>query len=242
MGKYPVFALVALIFIGIIKLLQVTVFDADQYGKYRKMSFTSVEAKKDTTQKAKKEEKPIDSVEKVSEPEQLIAESDTIASFESVDESTEEINNETPDQTDDIQEETFASQFVSLEDLKRNYLNTILEELPPGQLREDIVVRYYRHEKDGNKVYVLRDLGYYIHEKEATETMGLGSNVLIYGDDVPIEDIQIVAYTLLDQGLPLKAIEPTQFDWKSTSLEVGTDTLLLSNSVLTDTDIQNFSK
>ncbi|MEO1253741.1 MAG: hypothetical protein AAFY41_02475, partial [Bacteroidota bacterium] len=123
-----------------------------------------------------------------------------------------------------------------------DYLKSIINSLPSGQLREDVVIRYYRHEKDGNKVDALKDLGYYIHEKKATETAGLGSNVLIYGENVTTEDIKIVAYTLIDQGLPLKAIYHTQFEWKSTSLEIGTDTLLTEDSILSPQDISNFKK
>ncbi len=239
MGRYPVFAIVALIFIGIIKLLQATVFDADQYGKYRKMSFTSIEGKKSSSKQDEEAiadtKTEITSFKSKIEDDTIQIQSDTTKIFDKKTSFTEDINEEK-------RVETIPTQSKSLEELKRNYLDAIVAELPAGQLREDIVVRYYRHDKDGDKVYALKDLGYYIHEKEATETADLGSNTLFYGEDVPIEDIKIIAYTLINQGLPLKAIEPTQFSWKSTSLEVGTDTLLLDKSILTTSDIQNFSK
>ncbi len=238
MRRYPVFAIVALVFIGITKLLQVTAFDAKQYEKYKKMSFAKVNDKKQIKKKSKKEPEVINLSDSVSQ----VAENTTQPAFDNENDEAFESSADTPtvDDRSDVSMET--SEKNNLDDLKNNYLAPLIASLPTGQLREDIVVRYYRHRLDGNKVYVLRDLGYYIHEKQATETEGLGSNVLIYGDEVTVQDIQIVAYTLLDQGLPLKAIQPTQFSWKSNSLEVGTDTLLLDYMDLSYEDIQNFNK
>ncbi|MEP5104116.1 MAG: hypothetical protein ABJQ84_05825, partial [Ekhidna sp.] len=63
-----------------------------------------------------------------------------------------------------------------------------------------------------------------------------------YGGDVNIEDIQIVAFTLLANGLPIKSIERSQFEWKSNAIEIGTDTLLLDAANLTNQEIANFIK
>ena len=52
----------------------------------------------------------------------------------------------------------------------------------------------------------------------------VGSNIIYYGDDVPLEDIQIVALTLLKEQIPLKMIKHTKFEWKSSAIEIGTDT------------------
>lgn len=245
MGKRPVYAIMALIFIGIIKLIQVTVFDVEQYEKNKKSSFSNY-----NTRPNKPVAKKIENETKMSSDTATLVEeftpSDTISM--DMDETSSDLNESTADSFESPQEEVELTEiedqksYNGLEDLKNNYLAPIIASLPTGQLREDVVIRYYRHEKDGEKVYSLRKIGFYIHEKEATETAGLGSNVLYYGDDVNVEDIQIVAYTLLEEGLPLKSILPTQFSWKSTSIEVGTDTLLLDSPALTELDVQNFSK
>lgn len=133
-----------------------------------------------------------------------------------------------------------GNDYPSLEDLKKNYLSIKNASLLEGRSREDVVIRYYKHEKDGNKVYSLRKLRYYLHEKPATETEGLGSNVIYYGDQVKPEDIQIVAYTLLENGIPLKSIERSKFDWKSNAIEIGTDSLLIGTRNMTKDQIRDF--
>lgn len=125
--------------------------------------------------------------------------------------------------------------------LKNSYLGPIVAALPEGRSREDVVIRYYKHNKDKDKVYVLKKLGYYLHEKEAEDSKNFGSNVLYYGSDVDVKDIQIVAYTLLQNGVPLKGIEPSQYEWKFHALEIGADSLLASRSELDISDVRNFS-
>lgn len=128
------------------------------------------------------------------------------------------------------------------QNLKNSYLSPIVAELPEGRSREDVVVRYYKHNMDNNKVYALRSLGYYLHEKEPEDSKDLESNVLYYGRDVDVRDIQLVAYTLLKSGVPLRSIKQSQFDWKSTALEIGTDSLIQENPLLTIATIESFRK
>ncbi len=130
----------------------------------------------------------------------------------------------------------------ALQELQNTYLKPLLSELPPDGLRKDIFIRYYRHNKDGIGVYKLEEMGYYMHQKPATETAGLGSNVIYYGDDVPLEDIQIVALTLLKEGIPLKSIQHTKFEWKSSAIEIGTDTALIEEPNMTLANIKEFDK
>lgn len=134
-----------------------------------------------------------------------------------------------------------SASYPTLADLKKNYLSIKNASLQEGRSREDVVIRYYKHEKDGNKVYSLKKLRYYLHEKPATETEGLGSNVIYYGNQVKPEDIQIVAYTLLESGIPLKSIERSKFDWKSNAIEIGTDSLLIGKTNLSKEQIRDFS-
>lgn len=225
------------------KLLQVTVFDSKQYAKNKEISFSKSIEKKETPNKTEPQEVEKDSTSIFVDEELSSSESSEIETTEET--QTDQNSSETTQNNgfDSPQaEEELPATYAGLDDLKNNYLKPKIDNLPPGQLREDVVIRYYRHDQDGDKVFKLRDLGYYIHEKEATETAGLGSNVLYYGQDVNVEDIQIVAYTLLDAGLPLKSIEPTQYSWKSNAIEIGTDTLLLDNSTISDADIKDFNK
>ncbi len=154
-----------------------------------------------------------------------------------VDESTEpqvqEIS-ETPSQEQDVKADFGVVDYFT-ELLSRN-LGT--------KTRNDIVVRYYRHLPDGNKIDELRKYGLYIHERPVEgELEGYESNSLYYGDSVSQEDIHLIAYVMLKQGLPIKSIQPSIYhdDWKANSVEIGTDTAVNDDPVLTLTEIRNFS-
>lgn len=235
MNKYPTYFIFAIVLLGIIKLLQVTIFDAEKYAKNKESSFSDPVAKEKSKSLKQKSEDEKPNSEKKNIDASILNEKST--------DTTQAAVNFESEEPDEAPSENLTNRSnVSLSDLKNNYLAVKIANLPSGQLREDVVIRYYKHEKDGNKVYPLKKLGYYIHEKKAEETQGLGSNVLYYGQDVNIEDIQIVAFTLLANGLPIKSIERSQFEWKSNAIEIGTDTLLLDAANLTDQDIANFSK
>lgn len=243
MGKYPVYAILALIFIGIIKLLQITAFDAEKYTKNKKASFSKPIDTKET-KAAEQTAKPVLSAVDDEKGDQK----DTPPVFEEAETDSAMDKNPTVENTSFEEEKPVekkpspVNSSVSLASLKNNYLAPIIAKLPAGQLREDVVIRYYRHDQDGDKVYSLKELGYYIHEKEANETAGLGSNVLYYGYNVNIEDIKIVALTLLEKGLPLKSLEPTRFDWKSNSIEIGTDPDLVDSGNLSTSQVSGFTK
>ncbi|WP_424962366.1 hypothetical protein [Ekhidna sp.] len=253
MGKYPVYAIVALVFIGVIKLLQITAFDAERYTKNKKASFSKdifKPAKNDTTYTSSQV------AEETTPPVLGRTEADSLKSedFETPEKADESAKQEAFEPSDNFDtqpsesesnvanEPTTARSYSGLDELKNIYLAPKIANLPPGQLREDVVIRYYRHDQDGDKVYSLKELGYYIHEKEATETEGLGSNVMYYGANVTVEDIQIVAYMLLSNGLPLKSIEPSSYSWKANAIEIGTDPDILDDGNLTESDVRNFSK
>lgn len=150
-------------------------------------------------------------------------------------------NNVEPEPAEEI--ETPVNNDVSyFDDIKNSYISPILAELPEGRSREDVVVRYYKHENDGQEIYSLRKLGYYLHEREAEDNLRLRSNSLYYGDDVDIRDIRLVAYELIKAGVPLKSISRSQFDWKFNSIEIGADSLVENNSILSISDILAFEK
>jgi len=247
------YAIMALIFIGIIKLLQVTVFDAKQYTKNKEDSFSKDYSKgKDLDSVTDSDDNSSEDIFSEQEAPPVLGRTEgdslEIEDTNEITDQTEEDEFQSQNEDLNVQESTEANTSFTnesddnLEDLKKSYLAPIIAELPPGQLREDIVIRYYRHDKDEGKVYELKELSYYIHEKEATETEGMGSNVIYYGDAVTIEDIKIVALTLLEEGIPLKSIERTQYDWKSNAIEIGTDTLLLDQNNLTVQERRSFRK
>jgi len=240
MGKIPVYAIVAVIFLGIIKLLQVTAFDAERYEKSKQNANKPLKSSKPKKETPKKEPVPIDIDDSLKVETNSIDTTDpfeTAESFENQQEVLEE-------KTEPKPQEALSRNTVTYEgfnDLKNQYLAPILASLPEGQLRQDVVIRYYKHLQDGERVYALRAMGYYVHEKEANETAGLGSNAIYYGEDVAVEDIQLVAYTLISTGLPIQAILPTAFEWKSNAIEIGTDPDLNAAN-LTEKDISSFSK
>jgi len=126
--------------------------------------------------------------------------------------------------------------------LKENYIQDIIKEIPSGKSRTDLVVRYYKRKGDGKDgIYELNEMRYYIHEREVTDnSMVLANNSIFYGDNIKKEDIQIVAYTLLTNGIPIKSIKPSKYssDWKSNSIEIASDASLSDKNVLTLTDVR----
>ena len=205
------YLIMTVVFLAVVKVLQVTVFDGAQYEANNKAEERRYAAK----QQQKKREL-------------AHKQSAQLASDKKSDESSKTTSLSPVEQT--------------LQELQQSYLEPMLKTLPPDGLRKDIFIRYYRHNKDGIGVYKLEEMGYYMHQKPATETVGLGSNVIYYGDEVPLEDIQIVALTLLKEGIPLKSIQNTKFEWKSSAIEIGTDTALIDEPDITLEEIKSFSK
>ena len=129
--------------------------------------------------------------------------------------------------------------------LMAQYKNDIVQTLENGKARTDVIVRYYRHAPDGNSAYALEKLGYYIHERPVDPRYAdFQSNAIYYGDSVSLEDIQIVGYTLMNEGLPIKIIKSSKFGdtWKARSIEIGTDTTLVNQPTLDLAVLQNFVK
>jgi hypothetical protein len=125
-------------------------------------------------------------------------------------------------------------------EFSRIYKEQKLKGVQP-ESRTDVVIRYYKKEKDGDKIFRLRALGFYIHERPSSERFDqYASNAIYYGDKVALEDIKMVAYTLMRQGFDLKTIEPSQFfsDWKAHSIEIGTDDTMQDAPSLTLGDIR----
>ncbi len=130
------------------------------------------------------------------------------------------------------------------EALAESYQKRVIDQLGNDKHRRDIIIRYYTHSPDGQKVYSLRKLGFYIHERPVDDPLDdYESNAIFYGDEVSKEDLQLVIYTLLKQGLPIKHISPSQFhdSWKSSSIEIGTDTTANDKSIITFSQVQRLT-
>lgn len=130
------------------------------------------------------------------------------------------------------------------EKLLADYKTNVVANLKKNKARTDIIIRYYHHEPDGNSAYALGKLGYYIHEREvAPEYLNYQSNAIFYGDSVSLEDLQIVSYALLKEGLPIKEIVPSRFhdSWKSRAIEIGTDTTMIDRPSITLEQLRSLS-
>lgn len=155
---------------------------------------------------------------------------------ETISEESSTLNNETQ-----INDSNSSSYF---DDLMSDYRQNVVSKLGKNKARTDIVIRYYHHEPDGNSAYVLGNLGYYIHEREvAPEYLNYQSNAIFYGDSVSLQDIQIVSYTLITNGLPIKIIKPSKFhdSWKAHSIEIGTDTTAVHQPTIQLNAIQHMT-
>lgn len=172
------------------------------------------------------------------EPEPEIQSGDVTMGLAST---TEEKTVESTQQFEKIMDNDAETLVAFFQRLEKDYSEKLRKELPAGKSRTDITIRYYKHAPDGKSAYALQKLGYYIHERPVDPSYEkFQSNAIYYGDSVGLMDVQMVAYTLLKQGLPLKVITKSRFgdNWKARSIEVGADSTVLSNRTLTLEDIQ----
>ena len=127
--------------------------------------------------------------------------------------------------------------------LMDSYKNSVVNKLRPSQLRSDVLIQYYNRKDDAKQAMRLTQLGFEIHNKYTNNSKEV-ANVLRFGEDVVLEDIQIVAYILLSQGIPIKQIVPSSYhsDWKPYAMEIGVDALIEERPVLTFKKIRNFER
>ncbi|MFY0599482.1 MAG: hypothetical protein JXR03_07405 [Cyclobacteriaceae bacterium] len=119
--------------------------------------------------------------------------------------------------------------------LLEDYHSNLSDKLGTEEIRKDIIIRYYKHAPDGNKVYSLMGLGFYIHERPvASSQVDYESNAVFYGDNVSEDDLKLVVYKLLQQNMPIKLITKSQYhdSWKASSIEIGTDTTAIDKPII----------
>lgn len=134
---------------------------------------------------------------------------------------------------------------VSFEATMQQRADSIRSSLSEGKRRTDVILRYYPHLPDGEVVYSLSDLGFYLHERPTdVNQLEKPTNALFYGDNVPLADIQMVAYELIKRGVKIRQIKMSRFhdDWKANSIEIGSEPGAEQLSVLQLGDIENFRK
>jgi hypothetical protein len=233
----------AVILIGAAKLIEVAFYEQlkphHPEDKEYKTDITKVVTSNEEPKSENEERVAADNtVEKQLLEEEALVDSTTIAVVEQVEEpAAKEIPKES-----NVAKQTAVSTEEYFQDLKNSYISPILASLPEGRSREDVVIRYYKHDNDGDRIYSLKRLGYYLHEKIAEDNIGLGSNSLYYGSDVDIRDIQVVAYELIKSGMPLRSISQSQYDWKYNSIEIGADSLVEDDSIIELDDLITLSK
>ena len=124
-----------------------------------------------------------------------------------------------------------------------NYKNGKINKLGPNQLRSDVLIQYYNREENTEQSITFTQLGFEIHNKYTNNSKEV-ANILRFGKDVVLEDIQLVAYILLKQGVPLKQMVPSSYhsDWKPYAIEIGIDPLIEEQPILTYKKIRNFER
>lgn len=156
-----------------------------------------------------------------------------------------EIREQTTQKSETIQEATnnsLGDPEKYFTQLREEYNTRVMSKIAEGDIRRDVIIRYYNHPPDQNKIYTLEQLGFYIHERPVDGSLiSYESNAVFYGDDVNIEELKLVVYYLLKEGMPIKHIAKSQYHdgWKSSSIEIGTDTSSVSDPIITFSRLQS---
>jgi hypothetical protein len=127
--------------------------------------------------------------------------------------------------------------------LLTEYQTEILNSIPPTTNRKDILIRYYQRVNDNNRINVLEENRFYVHVRPISDSLESESNAIFFGDNVSTNDIQIIAYLLIKEGMPIKSIQPSKFHdgWKANSVEIGHDVSLRSRNRMTLAEVRSFS-
>jgi len=124
----------------------------------------------------------------------------------------------------------------------RDYQANVLSK---RKYRNDVVVRYYRHESDEAKAQLLVDFGFYLHERPVDKSRfkNISSNVIYFGNGFPERDLKLITYLLVKNGIPIKRLQPFKNynGWKKNSIEIGGNPKLTEKPTLTFSEIRSFS-
>ncbi|MFT5640216.1 MAG: hypothetical protein ACI9A7_000313 [Cyclobacteriaceae bacterium] len=123
-----------------------------------------------------------------------------------------------------------------------DYKDKIITQLPIGKSRSDLIIRYYKHPKDGDRIKTLKTLRVYIHERPINKVMlPYESNAVFYGDSVATDDLQLTIYKLVNAGFPIKKVSLSAYhdSWKTQAIEIGTDTTIMDRAILSLDEISS---
>lgn len=114
------------------------------------------------------------------------------------------------------------------------------------RIRQPINVEYYNKTIDDKRVAVeLEALGYQFVSKRPSKVMSRKeTNALWFGSNVPVEDVKVVAFTLIRAGVQLKAIRPyrtskSNSNYKANVIEVGASNDVINEPPLAVEQIQS---
>lgn len=127
------------------------------------------------------------------------------------------------------------------ESLKADRLREQLIESTDNSSRKKITVQYFPKNVDRQIVEgALRELNFnYITGESA---LSIPTNAIWFGNDVPIEDVKLVAYTLIRAGVEIRAIRPFYTGNRNRLIQVGSGTAYQSRDPLSVDEIQAADK
>jgi hypothetical protein len=89
----------------------------------------------------------------------------------------------------------------------------------------------------------LNEYRMFLHLRPVTDDEHI-ANSITFGDSITTSDLQLVAYTLIDQGLPIQNIAPSKYhdNWKAHSIEIGVDTTVFDRPIFGLSDVRALSQ
>jgi hypothetical protein len=115
----------------------------------------------------------------------------------------------------------------------------------PKKSRKNVTVQYFPKDVDGEKVEsAIQELGFTLDMKRAPIS-GTATNSIWYGKPVKIEDVKLVAFTLIRAGVQIKAIRPFA-DYSprrnAALIQVGADVSVADKAPLSVEEIRDASQ
>jgi hypothetical protein len=114
--------------------------------------------------------------------------------------------------------------------------------LAPLESRRPVTVQYFPKDVDGKKVEsALQELGFTLDKRRAP-IPGIATNSIWFGKPVKIEDVKLVAFTLIRAGVQIKAIKPFAEHSprrNAALIQVGADASVVNRAPLSVEEIRN---
>lgn len=117
-----------------------------------------------------------------------------------------------------------------------------LRATPHPQVAEDLIVKYYPKDLDGNKVRsALKEFGFrnVLEEKPRIEDIPVDD--IVFGDQVPPESAKIVAYVLIRAGVEIKGLHKSNLASNAKIIQVIANRIVNEGPTLTVDNIRQMS-